>query len=232
MIENSDVWGRLIKVAVAIPWRATPERQAAHNYVRNVYDRRLPSAPVYEVDAPGWTGFALAPSRDLGVRLAEGAGADVVVISDADAVPAASTLWDAIVGAYEEGGLHLPFTEQLYLTADETRDFYNGGMPLREGSPGDGALYVVRPDQWWAMGGNDNRFGDVWGGDDASAVSAAQALTSLHRHPGVVLSLHHADERRPIGAPEWQPNSDLARRYVEARNDPAAMRSLIAERSA
>jgi hypothetical protein len=214
---------------VAIPWRPTPERQAGFDLTVARWGRLLRDADVVTVDTEHHP-FNLNACRNAGVRLAEEGGYDVVVLSDADAFLADDADPAEVVRAAGAGGLHLPFTAQRYLSAEETAAVAAGATDALPGHPGNGACYVVTPAAWWAFGGGDERF-IGWGGDDDQIVAAALALSSVRRHWGTVLSLHHADERRPVGTEEHRPNAELAHRYWAARTNAAAMRRLIAERS-
>jgi hypothetical protein len=171
----------------------------------------------------------LGAVRNQAVRFVERVGADLVVISDADAIVATRASLDAALAQAPYGGLHLPYDQQRYLTADETAALFAGQEPPAAGSFGNGAIYVTSPASWWEAGGQDERFSG-WGGEDDQIVACAATLTSLVRHPGVVWSLHHADERRPVGTVEHRPNARLADRYGKAWGHPAQIRRLIAER--
>ena len=218
-----------MNIAVAIPWRPTPAREAGHGYVVDQYRRLLPGAPIIDADTDHEP-FNRAAARNHGVRLAERAGADVVVISDADCVFATpASLIDAITAA-DDGRLHLPYTAQHYCTEAETARILEHGPDPLPGHPGNGACYVITPDAYWAAGGSDERF-IGWGGEDDGLVSASSALIGLRRHTGTVLSLWHADEHRPVGSDEHRPNKLLADRYLAAARSPRRMRALIAERT-
>jgi hypothetical protein len=212
-----------------IPWRPTPERQAGFDLTVARWRALVRGVEVVTVDTDHHP-FNLNACRNLGVRRAEEAGADVVIVSDADAFLADDADPVEVLHAAGAGGLHLPFTAQRYLTAEETAAVAAGATSALPGHPGNGACYVVTPAAWWTFGGGDERFRG-WGGDDDQIIAAALALSSVRRHWGTVLSLHHADERRPVGTEEHRPNAELAHRYWAARTNAAAMRRLIAERS-
>ncbi len=214
-------------IVVTIPWRATPEREAGHAFVVDQY-RRLFDGPVLDVDT-GHESFNRAAARNQCVRLAEQHGASVVVISDADAVFAPPGSLHEAIAAAGDGRLHMPYTAQHYCTEAETARILDGDLTPLPGHEGSGACYVITPAAYWACGGMDERF-NGWGGEDDGFVSAATALIGVERHFGTVLSLWHADERRPVGSAEHQPNKQLADRYYAASNRPRAMRRLIAER--
>lgn len=216
-------------MVVAIPWRPQPARVAAHRFVREWWAAVLPDSPVVEVDTDHHP-YNLAAARNKGVVEAERLGADVVVICDADVVfDHHIHVYEAIAGASVDGWVHMPFTNQLYLTADETADLFDGTPPTRAGHLGNGCCYITTPSTYWAFGGSDERFSG-WGGDDDQLVAAATTLVGLVRHDGVAYSLHHADECRDVGSERHRPNSLLAQRYWAAMGNERAMRELIAER--
>lgn len=217
-------------IVVAIPWRPTPARKPAFRAVVRWWNEHLPAAPVLTVDT-GHVPYNLSAVRNEAVRQAESVGADVVILADADGIIATPASLHAAIRDAADGRLHLPFTEQRYLDREETRmilERLEPGPPA-EGSPGNGAMYVVTPAGYWAASGSDERFSG-WGGDDDGLVAAAQTLTGVVRHDGVVWSLWHADERRPVGTVEHRPNAELADRYWRAVGNRTAMLRLIAER--
>lgn len=215
-------------IGVVFPWRPQPARVAVFEFVYAWWVRQFPDAVVATVDSEHQS-FNLSACRNKAVRLAESNGCDVVVIPDADSIPADTAPLLAAIDESAHGGLHLPFTRQQYLTEEETVGLFNGHEPDRAGGHGNGALYVVTPESWWAAGGQDERFSG-WGGEDDQMIAAAQTLIGLKRHVGVVWSLWHADECRDIGSERWAPNSKLAQRYWDAIGKPDAMRALIGER--
>lgn len=217
-----------MRTVVAMPWRHQPAREAAHGLVREWFAEHLPFAPVIEVDTTHHP-YNLAAVRNEGVRRAEQIGAHVVVLVDADAVIADPDVLHECIDSCRDGQVHMPFTEQRYLTQEETLTVLAGGAAPLEGGQGNGACYVCTPLAYWMAGGSDERFSG-WGGDDDQFVAAASTLVGLERHRGVLWSLWHADERRPVGTKEHRPNSILARRYWDAKGDPDAIRALIAER--
>ena len=217
-----------MKVVVGMPWRPQPGRIRAHDYVRAWWDQHFPGYPVVEVDTDH-DPYNLAAARNAAVRAAEDRGADVVVITDADTVITPAAVIDRCIHAARDGRMHMPFTQQRYLTEAETDDLIAGrGVPL-EGRPGNGACYVIRPAAYWEAGGSDERFSG-WGGDDDQLVAACTALIGLRRHEGVALSLWHPAVR-DVGSPRHRPNAVLARRYWQAIHNPDRMRAIIAERS-
>lgn len=216
------------RIVIAIPWRPQPGRLAAHAFVRSWWARTVPSATIIEVDTDH-DEYNLAAARNLGVAQAQELGADVVVLADADVVITPDHhVHAAIADAPVTRTLHMPFTNQRYLSEVESERLYAGHQVPVDGHQGNGCCYIVTPDAYWACGGSDERFSG-WGGDDDQLVAAATTLIGLTRHDGVALSLWHPAVR-DVGSERHRPNSLLAQRYWRAMHDPAAMRALIAER--
>lgn len=221
--------GAATRVVIGIPWRPQPARLAAHAFVREWWANVLPDAEIVEVDTDHHP-FNLAACRNVCARTAADLGADIVVIADADVIIDDPARVYAAVDGARDGSLHMPFTDQLYLTADETAALIASGIhPIRTPTLGNGCCYIVQPAAYFAAGGSDERFSG-WGGDDDQLVAATTTLIGLTRHDGVAYSLHHADECRDIGSERHRPNGLLAARYWHAMGDPDAMRALIAER--
>ncbi|MFK0202748.1 hypothetical protein [Streptomyces lavendulae] len=219
-----------MKLMVAIPWRAEPGRELAHSLVLRQWERVLPEAQVIDVDS-GSEMFSRAGSRNEGVRQAEKAGADVVIICDADTLVEEVPLGLAIEGALTSGKVHLPYLVCRSLGVDGTAQ-YCDNVPLSEcdaipvhGSCG--GVYVTTPSTWWAHGGQDERFRG-WGFEDVAWYIAHETLLGEPvRHEGNIYPLNH-----PVGSKK---DSLLAEnyawlvRYEEASVNPEAMRALIAE---
>lgn len=221
-------------VAVVIPWRpGTPERNAHHEYVRSYLTALLPDAIHLDVDS-GHTPFSRAGSRNEGVRLAGTAGADVVVICDADTLPEPEPL-HATIDAAADGRLHLPYTWYRGLSRDGTAQ-YLAGVPGDQ-CPTDlahewatGGVLVIQPDAWWAIGGMDERMVG-WGFEDAAARICADALLGpTVRHQGTITHLWHPQESG-LGSPQHVANGRLCQRYVDATGQPDVIRALLAERA-
>lgn len=221
----------MTSVAVMCPWRATPDRLRAFLYVRDWYLENFPNWYFGTADS-GHEEFSRAGSRNACVVAAEREGADVVILNDADTVPNKGAVAAAAYGAKDDGLLHFGLDTMLYLTEEESEAFYRGEMPTRKANPHDSSVIAIKPSSYWEAGGQDERFGSQWGGEDGSLVSACNAI--LGRcvwHRGTAMSLYHDGACRDIGSEQWRPNSDLSMRYYAARNNAPAMRALIAERS-
>lgn len=221
----------MTRVLVGIPWRPQPHRVYAHDLTVQRYQDLLPDAAVMDFDTDHEP-FCLAACRNLAVRFGERAGADVVVLADADTLPEQAPLLEAIEQARYSRFVHLPYTEYRSLRRGGTRQLL-AGQPLADCDYllVDGAcsgVYVTTPATWWSHGGQDERFLG-WGGEDASWYSAHTTLLVAEpvRHEGRVYALHH--ESAPKDGDQYSANFALVYRYHQAQNDPTAMQALVAE---
>lgn len=221
-------------VAVVIPWRpGTPERNRHHTYVRRHLARLLPDAVHIDVDS-GHTPFSRAGSRNEGVRQAERAGADVVVLCDADTLVEEQPLREAITAA-ADGVLHLPYTWYRGLSQAGTAAFL-AGTPADQ-CPTDwahewatGGVLCITPEAWEQAGGMDERCVG-WGMEDVIMRICADALLGpTVKHSGTITHLWHPLESG-LGSPQHVANGLLCERYNAAANNPDAIRALIAERA-
>lgn len=227
-----------MKVVLVFHFRndASGSRQVAFDATRAAVVHLYPFDHVLVVDS-GHEPYSRAASRNLGVRQAEGLGADVVVVNDADSIAEARPLKDAIEQAYVDGLVHHPFNECWYLIPKSTKRI--GTTPLGQlrnraisrTGPSNGGIWVCRPDVWWATGGQDDRF-TGYGAEDRSHLAATVTLVgqSVH-HEGVLLCAYHD---RQLGTHEVWNYDDvvLMERYHGAYRDEAATRAIIAERYA
>lgn len=212
-----------------IPWRPTPSRLPAFDYVTAWYAQVLPGSRLVTVDTDDEP-FNLARCRNVGVAGVEDAEV-VLVISDADTLPEPGPLREAIVAAANSGRVHLPYTEYRWLGAEGTAQLLGGASPedcayevVRGARSG---VYVTTPATWWAHAGQDERFRG-WGFEDAAWWIAHETLLGEPvRHPGRVYALHHVTQLRE--GEQYERNAALADRYRAASGDPAAMRALVGE---
>lgn len=218
--------------AAVIPWRpGSPERNAHHEYVRAHLRFLLPHAEHLDVDS-GHTPFSRAGSRNEGMRQAAAAGADIVVLCDADTLPEAEPLHTAIEEA-ADGVLHLPYSWYRGLSRDGTAAYLTG-TPAADCAVdlahewATGGVLVIQPHAWWAIGGMDERM-IGWGFEDAAArICADTLLGQTVRHQGTITHLWHPQESG-LGSPRHVANGQLCQRYVDATGKPGELRQLIAE---
>jgi hypothetical protein len=223
-----------VTVAVVIPWRpGTAERNAHHGTVRGHLRNLLPDAVHLDVDS-GHASFSRAGSRNEGVRQAEAADADVVVICDADTLPEPEPLYAALDAA-TDGVLHLPYTWYRGLSQRGTTDYLAGTLASDctvdlEHEWATGGVLVIQPASWWAAGGMDERFVG-WGFEDAAARICADALLGpTVRHDGTITHLWHPQESG-LGSLQHVTNGQLCQRYVDASGKPDQLRALLTERA-
>ncbi|GAA1058636.1 hypothetical protein [Agromyces bracchium] len=215
---------------VVIPWRPALSRIPAFDRVLAWYRAELPEFRIETIDSDDEV-FVLARTRNLAVaRLAE--PDDVVVINDADTLPEAATLREAIAAARTSGRVHLPYTTYRWLGPEGTAE-------LAAGVPSAGCshvlvhgacsgVYVTTARTWAAHGGQDERFRG-WGFEDSAWRLAHETLLGAppQRHEGTVYALSHEPEVR-AGA-QYDRNAALMARYRDASGDVDAMTALVAE---
>ncbi len=222
-----------MRIAVVIPWRGgQKDREKHHQTVRWQLINMLPDAMPIEVDT-GHMPFSRAGSRNLGVRVAQEAGYDVVVLNDADTLPEREPLLAAIESAHQNDRLVLPYTHFRGLSKRGTKDLLRGVPAVScetelETTWSTGGVMVIKPSAWWRMGGMDENF-TGWGMEDAAARVACDALLGpTIRHEGVITHLWHPSEIDQ-SSPSWQANSARMARYVEAEGNPEAVAAIVSE---
>ncbi|MFC6022988.1 galactosyltransferase-related protein [Plantactinospora solaniradicis] len=189
-----------MRVGIVVPWRDDgPERAKAKAVTETRLRQMLPGAEYVEADS-GHDDFNRAASRNLGVRLAEAAGCEVVVICDADSIPEEAPLRAAIEAASDDR-LHLPYTRFVSLSERGTTQ-YLSGMPvdlcrvLLDWEESVGGCLVITPAAYWRAGGQDERFLG-WGCEDtAFHVDCEKTLGATVRHSGALVHLYHPATRQ------------------------------------
>ncbi|MRX43102.1 hypothetical protein [Agromyces kandeliae] len=218
---------------VVIPWRPAPSRIPAFDRVLAWYRAELPEFRVETIDSDDDV-FVLARARNLAVaRLAE--PDDVVVINDADTLPEAAALREAVAEAGASGRVHLPYTTYRWLGPEGTAEL-EAGVPLADCSHvlvrgACSGVYVTTARTWAAHGGQDERFRG-WGFEDSAWRLAHETMLGMepHRHGGAVYALSHEPEVR--AGEQYDRNAALMARYRDAEGDVDAMAALIAEAQA
>lgn len=224
------------RVLVAIPWRPQPHRVYAHDLTVQRYRELLPDADIIDVDTTH-DAFCLAGCRNLGVRMAELGGHDIVILGDADTLAEPEPLREAINGALTSGKVHLPYSRYRSLGETGTRQ-HLAGAPLADCDHivipyATSGVYVTTPAIWWACGGQDERL-HGWGMEDVCWLVAHRALLGAEpvRHEGSVFALHHASAVKE--GEQYDRNVAIYQRYLEAGDfgNPDAVRAIIAEQKA
>lgn len=217
-------------MTVIVPWRESPSRVPAFEALQRWYAENLPEYQLRTIDATDGI-FNLAACRNAGLS-AIGLD-DVVVINDADTVPEAHALREAVAAAATSGLVHLPYTEYRWLGDSGTSQAI-AGRDLSECdveqvvATACSGVYVTTPRTWHAHGGQDERFRG-WGFEDAAWYIAHETLlgSAPVRHTGRVYALSHVAEIR-AGA-HYDANALLMERYRAASGDPTAMDQLVSE---
>src|SRR5690606_5301256 len=158
------------------------------------------------------------------------AGAEVVVICDADTICQPGPLREAVTAA-ADGRLHWPYTTYRVLTERETVKWFNGKYDLESGlgavhRGAVGGVLVCRVDTYWRLAGQDEQFVG-WGMEDTAFAHVAATLVGTARHDGYVLHLWHRDTRG-IGGPNWRANAARCNTYTRA--DADQIRDMIGAR--
>lgn len=218
-------------ISVVIPWRPKESRQYAFDLVVKWYEENLPQANIMTVD-DGRVPFCLSGTRNVGVKQAEEAGADIVIMTDADTIPELSPLVFAIEVAKKSDRVILPYTKYRSLREDGTAEHLSG-KPLEHCNYFlvDGAcsgVYVFRPQTWWSHYGQDERFRG-WGFEDAAWHAAHTTLIGFppRRVEGRVYAFSHTSEIKE--GPQYEANAQLCYRYMEAQGHPDRMRELASQ---
>ena len=231
---------------IAVPFREDPDpRIHRGRLLQVVLDHLGDIAPIALIDSDPDKPFNRAGARNNSVRHAEAQGWEVVVILDADTLPPLALLRSAVKAA-ATGGIHQPFQfcvtldPDLGLTPDSLdRSHLNRTVAQRVWmSPG--SCYILRPDVYWAAGGQDEGFIN-WGGEDSAFIAAARALgIPVQHHPVgqrrrndptvVAVQLHHGqaeDRRKHPSYPDTKRRQSIYERLIRS---PQLMQEWIKER--
>lgn len=211
-----------MKLGIIIPWREKPSRLEPFNYVVNWYKERFPDAEFIFVDAPGefWQPSA---SRNMGVRRAQEAHCDLLIVGDADSIPEINALNEALEQAPIDGMIHNPYRVYKHLTFDSTQNYYRG-MRVEDcqGSlhhDAVGGIWVCTPEAWWELGGMDEKFLQ-WGPEDRAFDVVHQMVKGVTfiKHDGWLISLaHDRQELEPAFHKTHLYNTLLFKRYYETK---------------
>ncbi len=217
----------MTQVTVCVPFRpGMLDREIHADYVSARLREMLPDARHLVVDVDG--DFSRARVRNEAVRRA---GEGVVVLCDADTLPEADALRDAIDGAALDGRLHLPYTRYRALSPEGTLAVYARGVDPMDAPVEDesrrpiGGVWVISVDAYWQAGGMDEEF-KGWGFEDDSFFVAANCLLGeTVRHEGTITHLHHKSAAN-LRSLSYRANRARHQQYVRARRSPEAMRRL------
>lgn len=219
-------------VSVLVPWRPSPERVAAWEFLRPRWDA-LGWQVVTGEPPPGPWVKALAVADALGR-----ADGDVLVLADAD-VWCDDAAW-AVQEVQSGAAWAMPHWEVCRLDRASTDAVLAGDAPLRRGLTYDRRPYVGRRGggitvlrrETYGRAPMDPRFVG-WGREDDAHALALRCLAGGERRGFADLwHLWHEPQPRPAlgkGSPE---SEALHARYVAAKRDPDAMQALLDEAKA
>jgi len=223
-----------MKTILVIPWKPTPSRKKPLQAVLDWYQTNLPDIEVIFANASDdmWLPSA---SRNLGVKRAQEARADVIIMNDADTIPEISSLLDSINAANNDNLIHLPYLNAKYLTEKSSEQYYNNEKLIEDclhtlhTFPNvNGGIWVFKPETWWEIGGMDEHF-KQWGYED-KALEIAHSIIKGHgfyRHEGTIYSFNHKEQWHDNKFNQTTAeNRDHFMRYYQA-NTPEKMLKLI-----
>lgn len=184
-----------MKIGLVIPWRETASRIKPLEMVLDWYQTNLPDIEIFYADRPGeyWNA---AGSRNDGVKKAQDAHCDVIIINDGDTIPEIEPLLEAVEQCQQDGMVHNPYRLCKYFDKEITKLVLAGGdvklLKHTLYTEANGGIYVCTPEAWWSVGGMDEKF-IQWGGED-SAFELAHTIikgSKLVKHDGYIYCLGH-----------------------------------------
>lgn len=213
--------------SIVIPYRGGQnDRERAFRHTRQHLASCLPEASIETADS-GHEKFNRAASRNRGVREAE---SRVVVVCDADTLPEAQALSEAVDSA-EDGRLHLPHTYFLSLSPEHTDAIIDRNIGLRAMKPefvvntAVGGCLVMTREAYLSVQ-QDEEF-RTWGGEDVAFKFACDTLLGeTVRHSGKMFGLWHPSEMKQDSL-EYKQNMTRQNMYRSARGNREQMRNLI-----
>lgn len=205
-----------MKIGLVIPWRETPSRLKALGIVLDWYKTNLTDIEIFYADRPGvWN---LSASRNDGVKRAQEAHCDVIIVNDADTIPEIEPLFKAIEECQKDNLIHLPYTIVNYLPESETDVYLSGkthGLKTQLFFHGESGIYVCKPEVWWEIGGQDEKFVH-WGGEDNAFFIAHRIIkkTEMVKHSGSIYAFGHVHQSNEENfETNYKNNLDLLHKY-------------------
>ena len=215
-------------VSVVIPWRPAPGRQRILGWVRRQWQEAFPTWQVVTGRAPEGTWRKGAAVQD-GIRRAQGT---TIIVADAD-------VWcDGIEQAVDEVAAGrakwaMPHTLVRRLTEEATEKVLEGGPldgPTVETHPGMAGGGMVVLTRQTARGVPMDPGFEGWGQEDQAWAVALETLAGpMWRGTADLVHLWHPPAERLSRASGSREGLARYRRYLDARDRPAAMRALLAE---
>jgi hypothetical protein len=227
--------GGQVKVGLVIPWRETPSRLRPLQAVLDWYQTNLPNIEIFYADKPGEK-WSASGSRNLGIRKAQEAGCDIVILNDADTLPELPSLLEAIDAAHSDGMIHNPYRLCKYFDVEMSEEFYSGkDIKLLKHTlytEANGGVWVCTPQTWWDLGGMDEKFMQ-WGAEDSAFELAHKVIkgSKFVRHDGYIYCLGHEVQIHDPGFNQSQiKNIELYWLYYSA-STPERMLALVKQKT-
>lgn len=208
-----------MKIGIVIPWREHPSRIKPFNIVVDWYKKYYPDANFY---FPNYPGDKWLPShtRNLGVRMAEQDGCDLIIMNDADTIPMFISLEKTIKEAYEDTHIHNPYHAYILLSEKSSKEYMNDletglenwdGLHIVNSNAG---TWVFTPETWWSIGGMDEKFTE-WGYEDSALEYAHEVIKGIKfkKHFGKVFALQHDPQPNILRSAEI--NEKIYRQYLD-----------------
>jgi hypothetical protein len=223
-----------MKTILVIPWKPTPSREKPLQAVLDWYKTNLPDIEIIFANASDdiWLPSA---SRNIGVKRAQEAHADVIIMNDADTIPEIESLLEAVNAANNDNLIHLPYLDARYLDEQSSESYYNNQKPIEYCKhtlypypQADGGVWVFKPVSWWDLGGMDENF-KQWGYEDRAFHLAHLIIksTGFVRHSGTIYSFSHQTQIHDNNFNKSsEHNRDRFMRYYQA-NTPEKMLKLV-----
>ena len=212
-----------MKATVCFPWRAQPDRIAAHDRCKAYWEKA--GFRVVEADSDPTKPFVCNEARNNAARLAD---TDILIIADADTLPDHIDQITAAIKLIEDDHADIvwPFTLYRYIPNGWEGDFSEAAI-VGETYLSPGGIVVAGSNSFWRIGGYDPRFiPGASGFDDTAFLKAAETLSRVTRIYGTVWSWDHpmSVERK---YDEDNPNYPRFRLYEYAEGDQELMTEVI-----
>jgi hypothetical protein len=230
------------RLSLIIPFRDDDgSRTVVKEWIVARWSHHVPEAQIVVHADDGGVPF----SKTLAVNLAfEQTTGDVVGILDADVWIEPAHTWEAVDRiARGEARWVIPASRVFRYTEAATARLLaqDPTLPLPPRRRGDfesirkiwGLFHLFPRSAFEALGGFDPRFRG-WGGEDSAAIVAMDTIWGPHtRLPHDLFHLYHPNVTDSAGDSIWvgqtARNTGLRDRYASARDDPEAMRAILAE---
>jgi hypothetical protein len=221
----------LSKIGLVIPWREQPSRIKPLQAVLAWYKTNLPDIEVIFANASEdiWLPSA---SRNIGVKKAQEAHCDVIILNDADTLPEIEPLLEAIEQCKTDGLVHSPYNKCKYIDIKMSELYYIGkDIKLLKHtlySPATGGIWVCTPETWWDLGGMDEKF-KQWGPEDEAFDISHRIIkgVSLVRHEGYIYCLGHVHQLHDEGFNTNHQNNTFLRNLYNSANTPERIKWLV-----